>query len=77
MIEAIKELGEVKELYVKTTVVLLPSKNTKYDNVKQVIKKQLSSTGRAVIVSIGNNRIAHIDLSKKHSWKKGYPKDLQ
>jgi hypothetical protein len=78
MFEALGKLGKVKTLFVKTTAVLSPKKHTTYEAVKETIQAELSAEksrkGRAVIVSLEQNRIAHIDLSKDIKWKKGYPK---
>lgn len=80
MFDTLKKLGKVKKLYVKTTAVLWPKENISYDNVKSTIQTELSTQirrkGRAVIVSLSEDRIAHIDLSKSDTWKKGYPKDI-
>lgn len=72
MIRALKRLGRVEGVHAKTTVKLFPKSSVNFGNVRRSVRINLNRrTGRAVVVSIANKHVSHIDNAvARGTWKK-------
>ncbi len=70
MLNALRALGKVTRLRTKTTVALSPRASTKWRDVRNAIKKNLSpQKGNAVYVNLRSGKCFQIDAHTKRLWK--------